>query len=79
MFCRFRGFHDMSPVATSAGFKRHSLKALSGLLLGHSISKKQQKSNWDKAQLTSAQVCRPQWHACYISHAVEYVPDACIG
>jgi ribonuclease D len=43
-------------VAQEAGFRRTSLQALSTLLLGHSISKKQQCSNWNRVQLTQAQV-----------------------
>ena len=54
----------MTPVATGAGFKRHSLRALSALLLGHSISKKQQTSNWDKYKLTDAQVWPPMHAVC---------------
>ena len=47
---------DTELVALSANFKRHSLQALSCLLLGHSISKTQQCSNWAATELQPAQV-----------------------
>lgn len=47
---------DTERVALGAKFKRHSLQALSCLLLGHSISKQQQCSNWAAAQLKPQQV-----------------------
>lgn len=46
----------MERVAKDANFRRQSLQALSCLILGHSISKRQQCSNWAAAQLTAGQV-----------------------
>jgi ribonuclease D len=47
---------DIGAIAQQANFRRHSLQALSALVLGHSICKAQQMSNWTRAKLSDAQI-----------------------
>jgi ribonuclease D len=49
------GFIDLQTVVTAHGIKQLGLKKLSALILGFSISKSQQTSNWEAPALTRLQ------------------------
>lgn len=50
------GFTDIGILARQQGFKQTGLRALSGLLLGFRISKKEQRSNWAARTLSRSQL-----------------------
>ena len=50
------GFVDLGDIARSSGIKNHGLRGLAAVLLGFRISKKAQVSNWERENLSSAQV-----------------------
>lgn len=50
------GFVDLQNVVTGHGIKQLGLKKLSALILGFSISKSQQVSNWEAPALTEPQM-----------------------
>ncbi|MCU0378639.1 MAG: 3'-5' exonuclease domain-containing protein 2 [Bacteroidales bacterium] len=50
------GFIDLQTVVTEHGIKQLGLKKLSALILGFSISKSQQVSNWEAPALTESQM-----------------------
>lgn len=73
------GFTDLQSVVSVHGIKQLGLKKLSAIILGYSISKSQQVSNWEAPELTPAQqlyaatdawVCRKIYLALngYASH-----------
>jgi len=49
------GFVDLQTVVAAHGIKQLGLKKLSAIILGYSISKSQQVSNWDAPVLTEPQ------------------------
>jgi len=49
------GFIDLQTVVAAHGIKELGLKKLSAIILGYSISKSQQTSNWDAIALTEPQ------------------------
>ncbi len=49
------GFVDLQTVVAAHGIKQLGLKRLSAIILGYSISKSQQVSNWDAPELTEPQ------------------------
>lgn len=49
------GFIDLQNVVVTHGIKQLGLKRLSAIVLGYSISKSQQVSNWEAPALTEAQ------------------------
>lgn len=50
------GFLDLQQYVTAFRIEEKGLKKLSGIVLGHRISKAQQVSNWDADLLTEAQL-----------------------
>jgi ribonuclease D len=50
-----RGFIDLQCVVADHGIKELGLKKLSAIILGYSISKSQQVSNWEAPALTEPQ------------------------
>ena len=50
------GFLDLQQYVTAFRIEEKGLKKLSGIVLGHRISKAQQVSNWDADLLTEAQI-----------------------
>ncbi len=50
-----RGFVDLQTIVAAHGIKQLGLKKLSAIILGHSISKSQQTSNWEAPALTEPQ------------------------
>ena len=50
------GFVDIGNLARQQGFKQPGLRSLAGLLLGFRISKKEQRSNWGRNDLTPGQI-----------------------
>jgi len=50
------GFIELQEFTTRLGIKSNSLKKLSGIVLGYSLSKRQRTSNWENEQLTEAQI-----------------------
>ncbi len=50
-----RGFIDLQSVVAAHGIKQLGLKRLSAIILGFSISKSQQTSNWESPSLTPPQ------------------------
>ncbi len=50
------GFIDIQPIAKQHGIKDISLKKLAAIVLGVRISKRQQLSNWERSELTPAQI-----------------------
>ena len=51
-----RNFIEIGTMAKTLGLKQTGLRSLAGLLLGFRISKKEQRSNWAKANLTRSQI-----------------------
>lgn len=49
------GFTDLQSVVSVHGIRQLGLKRLSAIILGYSISKSQQVSNWEATELTPAQ------------------------
>ena len=49
------GFIDLQEMVREYGIQSSGLKKLSAIVLGHSISKRQQVSNWENEKLTPAQ------------------------
>jgi len=49
------GFIDLQSIVAGHGIKQMGLKKLSAIILGYSISKSQQVSNWEAPALTEAQ------------------------
>jgi ribonuclease D len=49
------GFIDLQNIVADHGIKQLGLKKLSAIILGYSISKSQQVSNWEAQALTEAQ------------------------
>jgi ribonuclease D len=49
------GFIDLQGIVANHGIKQLGLKKLSAIILGYSISKSQQVSNWEAPALTEAQ------------------------
>lgn len=56
-YCRFHshGFIDLQSIAEKFGIEERSVKKLSAIILGKRVSKSQQLSNWESAQLSAAQ------------------------
>ena len=50
------GFIDLQDYVKDFGIKDNGLKKLSANILGFQISKRQQTSNWESGQLTTAQI-----------------------
>ena len=50
------GFVELQEEAQNLGIQNFSLKKMSGIVLGFKISKAQQLSNWEAAELTEAQL-----------------------
>jgi ribonuclease D len=50
------GFVELARCAKKAGIKNLGLRGMGALLLGFRISKKEQVSNWAKAELTPSQI-----------------------
>jgi ribonuclease D len=50
------GFEDISTIASENGVKQIGAKNLTAIFLGKRISKAQQTSNWEREQLTTAQL-----------------------
>ena len=50
------GFIDLQDYVKDFGIKDNGLKKLSANILGFQISKRQQTSNWEQEQLTTAQI-----------------------
>ena len=50
------GFVDLADSAKGIGIKNHGLRGLAAVLLGFRISKGPNTTNWEKAQLTPAQI-----------------------
>lgn len=51
-----RRFLEIGNMARELGYKQTGLRSLAGLLLGFRISKKEQRSNWARANLSRSQV-----------------------
>lgn len=51
-----RQFIEIGTMAKEMGFKQTGLRSLAGLMLGFRISKKEQRSNWAKPNLTKSQI-----------------------
>ena len=50
------GFIDLGRISHRSGMKNHGLRGLAGVLLGLRISKKAQRSNWARHNLTPEQI-----------------------
>ena len=50
------GFTDLGDIAKEIGIQNHSLRGLAAVLLGFRISKGASTSNWEKKNLTHAQI-----------------------
>jgi len=51
-----RQFIEIGTMAKTLGFKQTGLRSLAGLLLGFRISKKEQRSNWARPNLSRSQI-----------------------
>jgi len=51
-----RCFLEIGNLARDLGYKQTGLRSLAGMLLGFRISKKEQRSNWARANLTRSQI-----------------------
>lgn len=50
------GFAEVGDLARKLGIAQTGLRSLAGLVLGYRVSKREQRSNWARAQLTPAQI-----------------------
>lgn len=50
------GFTELGDLAHKAGYTQTGLRTLAGLVLGFRISKREQRSNWARNQLTPSQI-----------------------
>lgn len=50
------GFAEVGDLARRLGITQTGLRSLAGLVLGYRVSKREQRSNWARAQLTPAQI-----------------------
>lgn len=50
------GFVEVGDLARRLGFAQTGLRSLAGLVLGFRVSKREQRSNWARAQLTPSQI-----------------------
>jgi ribonuclease D len=51
-----RNFLEIGTMAKELGYQQTGLRSLAGLLLGFRISKREQRSNWARANLTRSQI-----------------------
>ena len=51
-----RAFHDLNTIAPEVGFESIGARRLTALVLGKRLSKRQQLSNWEAADLSPAQI-----------------------
>ncbi len=51
-----RHFVEIGTMAKELGFKQTGLRSLAGIMLGFRISKREQRSNWARANLTRSQL-----------------------
>jgi ribonuclease D len=50
------GFAEVGELARKLGYTQTGLRTLAGLVLGFRVSKREQRSNWARSQLTPAQI-----------------------
>ncbi len=50
------GFKEVGDLARKLGYTQTGLRTLAGLVLGFRVSKREQRSNWARAQLTPSQI-----------------------
>ena len=50
------GFAEVGELARTLGITQTGLRSLAGLVLGYRVSKREQRSNWARAQLTPSQI-----------------------
>ena len=50
------GFVEVADLARKLGITQTGLRSLAGLILGYRVSKREQRSNWARAQLTPSQI-----------------------
>lgn len=50
------GFAEVGDLARKLGITQTGLRSLAGLVLGYRVSKREQRSNWARAQLTPSQI-----------------------
>jgi len=51
-----KGFMDLQSIASNWGVQEKSVRKMAAIILGVRVSKSQQLSNWESADLTSAQI-----------------------
>lgn len=50
------GFSEVGDLARKLGITQTGLRSLAGLILGYRVSKREQRSNWARPQLTPSQI-----------------------
>jgi ribonuclease D len=50
------GFQEIGDLARRLGYTQTGLRSLAGLVLGFRVSKREQRSNWARAELTASQI-----------------------
>jgi ribonuclease D len=50
------GFNEVGDLARKLGITQTGLRSLAGLILGYRVSKREQRSNWARSQLTPSQI-----------------------
>ena len=50
------GFSEVGDLARKLGITQTGLRSLAGLILGYRVSKREQRSNWARTQLTPSQI-----------------------
>lgn len=77
------GFVDLGDMAREKGLKNHGLRGLAAAMLGFRISKRAQRSNWSRRELTPEQIayaatdawCGRELYLCFRNNGfVEHVP-----
>ena len=58
------GFTEVGDLARKLGITQTGLRSLAGLILGYRVSKREQRSNWARTQLTPSQIAYAATDAC---------------
>jgi len=72
------GFIDLSKTATSLGIKTPGLRSMAGMFLAIRLSKKEQRSNWERDALSPSQIvyaATDAWIALKLYHVLTHLEE----